>query len=239
VTVTFSPRVAQRWEPVEGLLRRGTVVVFPGRGEHGEVYERLGRRLAYDAYEVVAVDALPTTPIEELLSLVREQSSSARPLILVGSDTGALEALQIAYLAGDLVAAVVVAGIASAAVAVADWDAELEARTACSTHRARLSADQRFDRGSLGQPVPQTLISPGDFAGPVLVLHGDADRITPVAEAAALALRLPLGELAVIDGGRHDVLNDLAHRSTAAAVVQFLERVRIAADAPAIIRSTA
>ncbi|MDX6255993.1 MAG: hypothetical protein QOJ11_2327 [Frankiales bacterium] len=239
MTVTFPPRVAQRWQPAQGLLCRGTVVVLPGRGEHGEVYERLGRRLAYDAYEVVAVDALPTTPIEELAALVRRQSSSARPLVLVGSDTGALEALQIAYPAGDLVAAVVVAGIASTAVAVAGWDAELEARTACPAHRARLSNDERFDRGGLDQPVPQSLTAPGDFAGPVLVLHGDADRITPVAEAAALADRLPLGELAVVGGGRHDVLNDLAHRSAAAEIVQFLERVRLAPDAAAIVRRTA
>lgn len=239
MTVTFPARVAHRWEPAEGLLRRGTVIVLPGRGEHGEVYERLGRRLAYDAYEVVALDALPTTPIEELTSLVREQSSSARPLILVGSDTGALEALQIAYAAGDLVAAAVVAGIAGAAVALADWDDELEARTACPAHRARLSSDERFTRSGLDQPVPAGLAVTGDFAGPVLVLHGDADRITPLAEAAALAGRLPLGELAVVAGGRHDVLNDLSHRSVAAEIVQFLERVRNAPDAPAILRPTA
>jgi alpha-beta hydrolase superfamily lysophospholipase len=73
----------------------------------------------------------------------------------------------------------------------------------------------------------------------VLVLHGEVDRITPVAEAAALAGRLPHGELAVVAGGRHDVLNDLAHRSAAAEVVQFLERVRLAPDAPAIVRRTA
>ncbi|MDX6212549.1 MAG: hypothetical protein QOF82_1636, partial [Frankiales bacterium] len=128
---------------------------------------------------------------------------------------------------------------AGTAVAVADWDAELEASTACPAHRARLTEDERFDRGGLDRPVPEALTSPGDFAGPVLVLHGDADRVTPVAEAAALAGRLPLGELAVIAGGRHDVLNDLAHRSAAAEVVQFLERVRLAPDAPAIVRRSA
>jgi alpha-beta hydrolase superfamily lysophospholipase len=236
VTVTFPPRIAQRWEPAEGLVRRGTVVVLPGRGEHGEVYERLGRRLAYDAYEVVALDALPTTPVEELVVLVRSLIGSPQPVVLVGSDTGGLEALQIAALADDVVAAVVVAGVAASSLTTPDWDAELEVRTACPVHRARLSADERFDRGGLDQPVPEQLTtSSAVFGGPVLVLHGDADRVTPVAEAAELAARLPLGRLVSVSGGRHDVLNDLAHRSVAAEIVQLLERVRLGADSPAIL----
>jgi alpha-beta hydrolase superfamily lysophospholipase len=72
----------------------------------------------------------------------------------------------------------------------------------------------------------------------VLVLHGSADRLSPVEQARSVAAALPRGELAVIDGGRHDVLNDLAHRSVAAEIVQFLERVRVSGEAPAIVRRT-
>jgi alpha-beta hydrolase superfamily lysophospholipase len=233
MTVTFAPRIAERWEPAPGLMRRGTVVVFPGRGEHGEVYERLGRRLAYDAYVVIALDVLPTTPIEELAALVRTLESADRPLVLLGSDTGGLEALQVALLAGDLVSAVVVAGLPGSAT-LPSWDAELELRTACPTHRARLSGDERFDRGGLQQPVPETL-TVGAFTGPVLVLHGDADAVTPIEDAVAAAQLLPNSSFLTIAQGRHDILNDLAHRSVAAEIVQFLERIRLGPDAPAIV----
>ena len=39
------PAVA--WNEPDGLMRRGTVVVVPGRGEVPAVYERSGRRLAH------------------------------------------------------------------------------------------------------------------------------------------------------------------------------------------------
>ena len=35
-------------------------------------------------------------------------------------------------------------------------------------------------------------------------------------------------------GGRHDALNDLTHRTVAAAVVQFLERLRLGPGLPRI-----
>jgi alpha-beta hydrolase superfamily lysophospholipase len=67
----------------------------------------------------------------------------------------------------------------------------------------------------------------------VLILHGTADPITPVAAVRALAARIPQAELATVHGGRHDVLNDAPHRTVAAHVVQWLERLRTGAvDTP-------
>jgi hypothetical protein len=37
---------------------------------------------------------------------------------------------------------------------------------------------------------------------------------------------LPAALVATVRDGRHDAFNDIAHRSVAATVVQFLERVR-------------
>lgn len=48
------PPALPSWDEPEGLAPRGTVLVAPGRGEHGGGYERLGRRLAFDAYRVRA-----------------------------------------------------------------------------------------------------------------------------------------------------------------------------------------
>src|SRR4051794_2158539 len=162
MSVTFAPRFAERWEPAQRVLRRGTVVVLPGRGEHGEGYERLGRRLANDAYVVIALDVLPSTSVEDVVSLVASLQPADRPLVLLGSGTGAVEALQIAVLAGDVVSAVVAAGLPD-------------------------------------KVLPESL-TVGAFAGPVLVLNGDADPVTPLAEASAVATE----------------------------IVQFLERVRLA-----------
>ena len=44
---------------------------------------------------------------------------------------------------------------------------------------------------------------PADVRAPTLLLHGDADRIAPVAHAAWLASRIPTAELSVVEGAGH------------------------------------
>ena len=41
------------------------------------------------------------------------------------------------------------------------------------------------------------------------------------------------------NGGRHDVLNDALHRTAAATVVLFLERLRLSPELPAIAEGLA
>jgi pimeloyl-ACP methyl ester carboxylesterase len=109
------------------------------------------------------------------------------------------------------------------------WERELEARTACPTHRARIEGDGGFRRGALDEPIPAGLrgsIDPAAIAVPVLIVHGEADPVAPVHGARELAAALPHAELATVRDGRHDALNDIAHRSVAAHVVQWLERLR-------------
>jgi pimeloyl-ACP methyl ester carboxylesterase len=214
------------WAPPTGITPRGTVLVLPGRGEDPSVYERFGRRLAVDGYPVrVLAGGAPSGPLDQ---------EGPHPVVLVGSDTGALEAL---LLAGS-VDGVILAGTplpSGARVNRVDFDAELDARTACPTHRARLVDDTSFVRGSLFTPVPPELtdavvrLDLEHLDVPVLVLHGDADVVTPVAAVEALARRLPKAEFVTVHDGRHDVLNDLPHRTVAAHVVQWLERLRTGA----------
>lgn len=50
--------------------------------------------------------------------------------------------------------------------------------------------------------------------------------------------RPPAAELVTVRGGRHDILNDINHRSVAAHVVQWLERLRSgAADVPIVVET--
>ncbi|WP_194916561.1 alpha/beta hydrolase [Catenulispora rubra] len=235
------------WVPApDGPLVRGTVILLPGRGEHGGVYERFGRRLALDAYVVHALDSSADDELGAVSYAVGELVADAAPgvpVVLAGSDTGALQALALilAELGGVKVDGLLLVGLPDSDTDIpappsdedeAAWDHELAARTSCPTHRARLSADVDFGRGSLSDPVPSHLAAVlsgprlEDVAVPVLLLHGGADSVAAVDIARGVAARLPHAELAVTTDGRHDVLNDIMHRTVAAEVVQWLERLR-------------
>jgi pimeloyl-ACP methyl ester carboxylesterase len=227
--------VTHTWLPEGPAAVRGTVLVLPGRGEHGGVYERFGRRLAYDAYAVHAVDSAVQTPdlAETVAKLAAEGPG---PLVVAGSDTGALRALALALTVpgGDVISGLILVGLPSREPSAApeDWRQELEARTACPTHRARLDDDPDFVRGALSEPVPAELLAVPDdpalaaLAVPALVMHSIDDPVAPASAASALADRLPGAELVLARTPSHDVLNDAIHRTVAAHVVQWLERLR-------------
>lgn len=231
------------WQPPVGLATRGTVVLLPGRGEHAGVYERFGRRLAADAYFVYGLDV----SLYDTARSVREKvdavaASSVAPLVLAGSDTGALRVLELLR-DGAGADGVLLAALPDPEQAVGDggWAWELAARTTCPTHRARLDADGQFVRGDLTEPVPAALASSLDDAVlkgidvPALLLHGGADPIAPADHASRVAELLPRAELAVVTAAPHDVLNDATHRTVAAHVVQWLERLRTGPDLAPII----
>ncbi|MEV0848598.1 alpha/beta hydrolase [Streptomyces sp. NPDC049954] len=230
---------APAWQPPAGIAPRGTLLVLPGRGEHPLVYERFGRRLAQDGYVVHALGTTPGDAVED----VRQAASRAAgpqpavPVVLVGNDTGALQALHAAAppAGGLTVHGVVLAGAAPVngpgiTGTEDDWEAELDARTACPTHRARLSGDADFVRGRLAGPVPEHLLTDPRPGVPALVLHGEDDSVTPVKEARERAALLPGTTLGVVRDGVHDVLNDASHRTAAAALVLWLEGLRAQPD---------
>jgi hypothetical protein len=201
------------WDEPDGLAARGTVVVLTGRGETPVSYQRFGRRLAADAYRVrvvqVGLDDLETAR-QDVAALLADDTLPA-PKVLAGSDTGATFA---ARLATDLpsVGGVVLAGLAlPGSVTVDEWAAELEARTACPTHRRVISEDDGFVRGALARPV------------------------TPAATAFAPFHGVKTAQLRIVAGAHHDVLNDVSHRSAAATVVLFLESLKLGSDLPAIV----
>jgi pimeloyl-ACP methyl ester carboxylesterase len=109
-------------------------------------------------------------------------------------------------------------------------------RTACPTHRGRLAASN-LRRGALYEPVPAgwaVLADLAQVAQPVLGVHGTDDPISPLAAARDRYAAAPRAELVTIAGGKHDMLNDITHRTVAATVVLFLERLRLSADLPPI-----
>ncbi|MEB3962185.1 lysophospholipase [Streptomyces kunmingensis] len=231
----------------EGLRTRGTVVVVPGRGETRATYDRLGKRLAADAYRVRVIDAAEPSDTqlgaymrefgERLAAAVADaapEDGTVRPLVLLGSDTGAAA---LAALTGSPDStgaprpdALVLAGLpGDGAATSAGWDDELDVRTTCPAHRSVLTADPGVRRGTLDGPVPQALLDAAHATVsdlPHLLLVGEDDRLADHDGLGRLAKALPRARHAVVHGARHDVLNDQQHRSVAAEIVTFLEALR-------------
>jgi pimeloyl-ACP methyl ester carboxylesterase len=243
MTQPDQPAVASWTEP-EGLNPRGTLIVVPGRGEKPEVYDRFGRRLSVDAYRVHAV-ANPVDDPAAAEAQVKSLLDGPKPVVLAGSDTGALFAAGLVA-SGRLtgVDALVLAGFPTETAGTGEapdeaangWEAELEARTSCPTHRGKLAGDI-LRRGALYEPVPDGWAEQADLKAvplPVLGLHGAADPVSPLAAAREKYAAAPRAELVSITGGVHDAFNDITHRTAAATVVLFLERLRNGADAAPI-----
>ncbi|MFF3615011.1 alpha/beta hydrolase [Streptomyces sp. NPDC002580] len=234
----------------EGLLVRGTILVVPGRGETPATYTRFGRRLAADAYRVRVIDApdpAADDPAASLTALAARlaaaaegtapEDGAARPVVLVGADSGAAALAALFGRAGAPAAwrpdALVLAGLpgpSTGSGASADtWDHELDVRTSCPAHRGVLAQDPHVRRGSLGEPVPEHVLDAayaGEVPLPTLLLAGESDPLADHEALARVAKSLPQARLSVVRGAHHDVLNDLQHRSVAAEVVTFLETLR-------------
>ncbi|MDT4891766.1 MAG: hypothetical protein QOE97_801 [Pseudonocardiales bacterium] len=231
-----------------GLRVRGTVLVIPGRGETSHSYVRFGARLAADAYRVrvlaapeldaddldASLDRL-AAQIAEAISELESSGPLARPLVLIGSDSGAaalgaLVARTQASSASWWPQALVLAGLPGyGAHESGAWDDELDARTHCPVHRGVLTDDVQLQRGTLADAIPAALLdavygSTVDL--PHLLLIGDTDSFADHDELARAAKALPKARLTQVRGAHHDVVNDLQHRSVAAEVVIFLEALR-------------
>ena len=126
------------------------------------------------------------------------------------------------------IAAVITAGLPSGRGLVGDEQAQIDVRSACPVHRLVLTDGTSVDLTALGRDLPPdlTLPRPIDIAVPLLALHGAADIVATPSEALAYYDDVPNARIAIVDGGRHDILNDVTHRSVAATVVLFLEELR-------------
>ncbi|MES1247152.1 MAG: hypothetical protein ABUS54_05710, partial [Actinomycetota bacterium] len=194
-----------------------------------------------DGYPVAVVEP-PSGDLSATLAAIAgivAAPTAPRPHVVVGSDTGALAAV-VAALEDPEVDALVLAGLPAGAAQAGralSWEHELEARTTCPVHRNRLSGDL-LTRGALADPVPVDWAGRArldELATPVLALHGEQDEISPLAVAQETYELAPALELHGVADGRHDVLNDKSHRSVAATVVLFLERLRAGAPSTPIV----
>jgi len=211
--MTSSAQPAALWA-IQARVR-GTLAVVCGRGERSPVYERFGRRLSADGY-TVAVFESDADAAAAWLATVGET-----PRVLVGSDSGAASVLRVAG-QGALVDAVIVAGTPVVVTAEQPSDAQ---RTACPLHLGVLgSADARVEPTTAEELPPRELLAA--ITVPVLAVHGGADPVSPFDQAREALTAIADLELVETVDGLHDALNDQQHRSVAASIVQWLERLR-------------
>lgn len=227
-----TPLSFQYWDEPVGATPRGTLIVLAGRGETPAAYTRFARRLSADAYRVRVVRDVTDDPRASELRVRRIiAESEVTPVVLIGADAGSILALDIASDPRSGVAAVVSAGLPSSLGLLADAEAQLDARSASPVHRALLAEGEAVDLLALSRDIPRELRlpSPASLRLPVLAIHGSSDSIAGVPEVQSYYGKLANARLALVPGGRHDILNDVTHRSVAASIVLFLEEVRAGA----------
>lgn len=195
------------------------------------MYERFGRRLSSDGYVVGAFEA---SEAAEAAAWLREQE--AVPRVLAGSDAGAAAALRLAATGID-VDGVVIAGLPVGAAEKEQTDAA--ARTACPIHLGVLADDSSRARTTAEPVAVPDAAALASIRVPVLAVHGGADPVAPFAAARAAFAAVPTIELVETVGGLHDAFNDQSHRSVAAHIVLWLERLRGAGVETPIARTVA
>lgn len=101
---------AAHWAPPDDRTR-GSVLILPGHDEDVKPYEHLGAALALAGYTVRALNH-PDLP--DAVAVLRDQPRAPRfPQAVLGADTGALLAVQLARTPGVTVDALVLAGLPS------------------------------------------------------------------------------------------------------------------------------
>jgi alpha-beta hydrolase superfamily lysophospholipase len=230
VTLTLPSPVLEFDEPA-GLSPRGTLIVLAGRGEAAGVYERFGRRISVDAWRVrVLAHSTDAAATSASIDAILADENSPAPRVLVGSDAGA--ALAADYAAGhpDAADGLILVGLPTRTDQTAvGGDPEL--RSACPVHRRTLDDSELVEPGALASELPSAFAAPdpATIKQPTLAIHGDADAVVALGEALDYYRQLPAADVVTVRGGRHDVLNDLSHRSVAATIVIFIERLKAGA----------
>ncbi|MEV7608040.1 hypothetical protein AB0N61_01005 [Microbacterium sp. NPDC089320] len=221
MTTTSSPAL---WAPPARV--RGTLALVTGRGERAGVYERFGRRLSSDGYAV----AVFQEDVEAASSWLAQSTDG--PRVLVGSDAGASAVLHQVVRGAAVDAAVIVGTLVDAELDVPSD----EQRTACPLHLGVLAAEASSESLAAAEPLP----APADLAAievPVLAIHGGADSVSPLPHLLEALRTVPDLELVETVDGLHDALNDQSHRSVAASLVLWLERLRTGDARTAIVRT--
>ncbi|WP_422744451.1 alpha/beta fold hydrolase [Mycobacterium sp. WMMD1722] len=230
---------------------RAAVIFLHGFGEHTGVYHRYGFALNASGIDLWAVDQFghgltpgtrgdfgtteDSSALADALIELAEAENPRLPLVVQGHSFGAIVTLARLLETPDRYVAGVVSGAPLVPVpALLDTDAAFELDPgwlsadpfyldamgndplafvdADGTALAR-ELDRAWDR--FGADLPGLTV-------PTLAVHGERDPIADIGAVRAYAEQIEALDLYAVSGGRHDILNDTAHREVAAAIVDFV-----------------
>jgi hypothetical protein len=229
---------------------RGRIVILQGRGDDPSYYKRLGLRLALDGYESyvptrVASNAGDAATIWNELT---ENWEPETPTIAITADTagGFLTNAATEQLLDVLPDGIVLTGLALEDAEVDggtfQGEEELTLRSACPVHRSVVHAatdTERLLTSAIVPVAPKFPLTTDNGATakivPTLVIHGVADAISPIDQVRSKIDGWSSAELVSVSGGLHDVVNDVHHRTVAAEIISFAERIRSDAAAASIV----
>ncbi|MGW1958001.1 alpha/beta hydrolase [Streptomyces sp. NPDC001920] len=222
-------------EVAEALVAHGAAVFGPDHMGHGR---SSGERALIEDFEEVVADA------NACLELART-AHPGLPVVVVGHSMGGLVASRLAQLHGDGLGALVLSG-----PVIGDWELPrrllaLDEIPGTPISPAALSrdpgvgaayaADPLVWHGPMKRPTVEAFarmletVSEGGDIGPVplLWLHGDDDRLVPLAGSRVGVEQLRGEELTehVYPGARHEVFHETNRAEVRADLVRFLDRV--------------
>ncbi|MEU3337033.1 lysophospholipase [Streptomyces sp. NPDC006668] len=231
----YGEHIGRYEEPAGVLGRHGAAVFGPDHLGHGK---SAGERVLVEDFEDVVGD----------LHAVAELARGAHPglpLVLVGHSMGGLIAARYAQRYGDELAALVLSGPVIGAWElpgrllgldeIPDAPISPSALSRDPAVGAAYAADPLVWHGPMKRPTVEAFartlqrVAEGGDVGrlPVLWLHGDDDRLVPLAGSRVGVERLSGGDLTerVFPGARHEVFHETNRAEVFAELVRFLDGV--------------
>jgi alpha-beta hydrolase superfamily lysophospholipase len=230
---------------------RAAVIFLHGFGEHTGLYHRYGFALNEAGIDLWAVDQFghglspgnrgdfgsieASTGLGDQLVKLAQAETPGIALVAQGHSFGAVVTLSrliddpSPYLAGVISGAPLVP-IPGMLDADSSFDLDPSWLSADPFYLDSLENDPLAFVDADGAPLTRELDRAWDRFGddlpkltvPTLAVHGSEDPIADVGAVRAYAEQIEPLRLEVIAGGRHDILNDVAHREVSAAAIEFV-----------------
>jgi alpha-beta hydrolase superfamily lysophospholipase len=228
----YGEHIGRYQHVARALADRGAEVIGPDHTGHGQ---SSGDRVLVEDFE----------PLVDDLRQVVGEARNELPVVMVGHSMGGLIATRYAQRHGAELAGLVLSAPAVGLRPIMEgWLAAPELPSD-PIHGSVLSRDpevgEAYDadplvwHGSWKRPTveawvaaEQAIEKDGGFGDlPLLYLHGSDDQLVPVRMARPVVERLagPDSETHIIDGARHEVLNELDKEATLSLVASFADRV--------------
>lgn len=232
---------------------RGRIVILQGRGDDPTYYKRLGNRISVDGYTafVPAKTASSTHDVAQIWNDISEDWDDEIPVLAVTVDSAAgflthaiAENLLHTIPDGLILTGIALPDVSPDANTRQEAD-ELALRSACPAHGAVVEAAIETESlvTSDVEPIKPVLPKLKDEIKargtvPSVVIHGSDDVIAPIDQVRLLLQDWTSAEFIAVRTGLHDIINDVNHRTVAAEIISFAERLRQGTNAPLIVTRT-